>query len=536
MARRRFLPALRSGAVPADVETKSLADRVRSVARSYTVAGQAYENNWNLDRAIREGFEGNPWVFRAVEVICYTTLDRKIVLRKGDEKSGELVDPEADPTRLLFCLNRRANPWETARVFRYRMIAQFLLSSRGVFIEVTRSQAGRIAMLTLLDPDLVDIMPGPRTPIASFRIRPQADNASGDYDYLPPFDPENETATNSVLWLRSPHPTIPWQGMSPMQAAGLSVDLDRYARLYNRTYMQSNGRPDSILMVKGTVDRETLDVLEARFNSTSRPGKTTAIQGDAMAYQDLSSTPRDMQWSEAMDRMKKEAAMVFGVPESLMGDASGRTFDNADAEYASFWEGRIGPLLGLIDDQLDVLTGGFADDLWLRHDTSDVWVLSRHERADEDRAVADHNAGLLTIDDVREAKGLDRLEIPATQVLWIPPGRAAAAVGEDAEDTQKAAAELPVLGNPAPPGGGMDPGALAEQTQGIASYNAQTNATASRLRLVAGEAQGRPTGGGAFEQMSASTAEIEGKRAPELEGEQSGARDEGRSRPAPTWR
>lgn len=528
---RRFLPALRGR--PPTVETKALSDRVRSTASRYTVSGQPYEQKWNVDRAVREGFQSNPWVFRAIEVIAYTIIDRKIVLRRGDPDTGDELTVANDPSRLLFCLNRRANPWETAKLWRYRLIAQFLLSSKGVYIEVSRSQAGRIAMLTLLDPDLVDIIPSPVNPISAFRVRVTADTGA-QWNDLPPFDPESSEQTNSVLWVRSPHPTVLYTGMSPMEAAGLSVDLDRYARLYNRNYLQADGRPGGILSIKGVLDPETAQVLEARFNSATNPGRTTAISADAMSYQDLSSTPRDMQWSDVMDRMKNEAAMVFGVPESLMGDASGRTFDNADAEYATFWEGRIGPLIGMLDDQLDVLTGGYADDLWLRHDVSDVWVLSRHEREEEDRITADYNAGLVTVDDVRVAKGLDPLDIPASRVLWLPPGKAAAGVGDDADADQKAAGALPLLGSPAPADPGAEAAAGAERGAAIAGYNAQTNATASRLRLVAGESQDRAVSGGrgTFEQRDAGHADVESK---EAEGEQGRARD--RPDPAPpVWR
>jgi len=522
----RWFPALRGA-----LETKGLAQRVRSASTRYAVSGVPYQTNWSVDRAVKEGFETNPWIFRAVEVIAYTALSRKIVLRRGDPDTGETVPLVNDPTRLLYCLNRRANPWETAKMFRYRLMAQFLLSSKGVYIEVVRSRAGRIAMLTLLDPDLVDIIPSPTNPISAFRIRTTGDTG-GELDPLPPFDPEQTGQTNSVLWIRSPHPTILPAGMSPMQAAGLSVDLDRYARLYNRDYMQAGGRPGGILAVKGTVEEETIHALEGRFNQRTRLGEITAIQADAMDYKDLSSTPRDLQWGELMDRTRKEASMVFGVPESLMGDASGRTFNNADAEYAVFMEHRFAPLIALQDDQLDVLTGGYSDDLWLRHDLTDVWVLARHHRAKEDRAAADQAAGLLTVDDVREVKGLERLNVPASRVLWLPPGRLAVADDDHADDADDAAS-APQGGMAAPADPATEAAAGAERGAAIGAYNAQTNAAATQLRVVGGTANPPSV----LEQRhAAGPAEIEA--APpvaDVEGKQSRARHRDTT-PAPVWR
>jgi hypothetical protein len=231
-----------------------------------------------------------------------------------------------------------------------------------------------------------------------------------------------------------------------------------------------------------------------------------------------------MQWGETMDRMRKEASMVFGVPESMMGDASGRTFDNADAEYAIFLEHRFAPLIGLIDDQLDVLTGGYADDLYLRHDMSDLWVLKRHRRAEEDRMAAELERGTITFNDYRDFLNLEPIDAPWARVHWIHPGLLAGYVHDPGDATE--ASKAPMGGQPAAPDPGATAQAGAAQGAGIASYNAQTNANAASLRLVAGGAQGRPISGGqgGFEQRDA--------RTPELEGKQGGARYPG----SPAWR
>jgi HK97 family phage portal protein len=458
-----WLPALRGRF---GVENKGLAARVRSSSTMYSVAGQPYQTNATARHAIDTGFMANPWIFRACEVIAHTEIRRRITLRRGDDPhTSPEVKMREDPSRVLYCLNRRSNPIETAKMLRYRMVVLWLLSPRGVPLEVTRSRAGRLALLNILDPDLVSPIPSRTSPISAFEVLLNGDAGAGR-DVLPPFDPENTDQTNSILWLRSPHPTLIARGMSAMQPAGLSVELDRYARLYNRDYMQSGGRPGGILGVRGQVTPETVTALQDRFNRDARPGETTAIQADAMFYQDLSTAPRDMQWGEVMDRMKHEAAMTFGVPESLMGDASGSTFDNADAEYAIFLEHRFAPLMELIDDQLDLLTGGYDDDLWLRHDLSDLWVLKRHRRAEEDRMAEELSRGVITYNEYREFLGLPEIDAPWARVHWIPPNMAAGYETDpgDAEEAVK----TPIL---TAGGGGMgaappEPGADQSGDQG----------------------------------------------------------------------
>lgn len=525
MARRTLAPTLRrkiAGAL--GMETKGLSGRVRSFFRQYVVVGQPYNQDWNTDRAVREGFEVNPWIYRAVHVIASASIARQIVLRQGDPIKGETVPMEADPTRLLHLFNVQTNPWERAKVFRYRMIAQWLLSSRGVFIEVIRTRAGRIGMLNLLDPDMVEIVPVRERlpdgrekvdPLGAFRVT--VNDASGPYNELPRFNPKAGYGDQpkAVLWLRSPHPTLMFRGMSPTQAAGLSADLDKAARLYNRRFMQQDGRPGGILLVKGNVRDDTLQILESRFNGgPESAGRTSAIQGDAMEWVDTSNHPRDTQWSDTMDRMRKEISIVFGTPESVLGDASGRTFDNADAEKANWQEDTLVPLWMMLDDQLDPLTGAYDDTLFFRHDTSDLWLLKRHERTDVDRAAADFAEGRCTLDEWRKVAGLPLFNQPWSRVVFLPGGSVPAGDPTDVAEVVK----LQMLGS----GMAADPSEEArkgaEEGSQLGARMAENINNSRQLRLAA--SGGRAVSGA-----------LDGKAAPlelpasELEGKQGGARD-----------
>lgn len=545
MVERRFLPALRRRYAPAtldggrapDLETKALPDRVRASSSVYVVPGIPYSQNWNVRRAVDEGYRINPVVFRAIEVICTNAISQRIQLRRGDPENGPEIDAAHDRTRLLYVLNRRSNPWETARVFRHRMVAQYLLSSKGVYIEVIRSRSNGIAMINIVDPDLIDFVPDHADPMHAFRIR--TPNSSTGFDYLPRFDPEKDVHSqpSAILWLRSPDPLVQWNGMSPVQAAGLAIDLDKYARLYNRRFLQNDGRPGGLLSIKGNVNPDTMEIIQSQFmGGPESAGRTTVIQADSTSYSDTSGSPRDTMWGDTMDRMRREICTAFGVPESVLGDASGRTFSNADAEYAMFWEHRMLPLVRSLDDQLDILTGPDDSDLYLRHDLSKVWVLGRYEREKQDRLAADQEAGYITIDDVREAKGYTRMNVPATRVLWIPPGKLAVAVADQAHDAKEAAA-APIGGpvNAASMGsgqaqvGGASTGSGSGYAAGDTDYLGGTgtgNSTGNAdLRLLAGSGRG----GGGFENMSAvDPGDLEGKqRRPRRYGSPRGARKTG---------
>jgi HK97 family phage portal protein len=518
---RSFLPALR-GAL--GLETKGLSERVRASSSIYAVPGQPLlSGRWNVRKAVREGYQANPLVFRAIEVIATNAIKQKIIFRQGDPDDGDpITQISQDPSRVLYTLNRRANPWETAKIFRHRLVAQFMLSSKGVFIEVVRSRSGGIALLNVLDPDIVDILPQERRdasgkvidtdPLGTFQVQVP----SAGYEYLPRYRPEASVAEqpSSVLWLRSPHPTVMWEGMSPTEAAAMSIDLDKYARVYNKRFLQNDGRPGGLISVKGTITPDTEERIQAQFmGGPNSAGHPVVIGADQLSYVDTAGSPRDMQWGDLSDFTRRDIAIAFGVPESVLGDASGRSWDNADAEYGMFWEHRMQPLLDMLDDQLDVLTGGgFDDDLYLRHDTSRVWVLGRHKRERQDRAGKDFDRGVLTVDEYRKELEMEPLEVPATRVLWLAAGKIPA--GSDTQDTTDAAGLQQVgMGQLANPAAEAQAGAQLGSQAG--AQLAADNTQASQLRLAAGQDRG----GGGLERRDILGGEVD-------QGEHSRARDD----------
>jgi hypothetical protein len=124
--------------------------------------------------------------------------------------------------------------------------------------------------------------------------------------------------------------------------------------------------------------------------------------------------------------------------------------------------------------------------------------------------------------------------VPATRVLWVPAG--SLAVGDDDHPDDAADAAAAPQGGMPPPAEG-DGGTTPEQAGDVASYNAQTNAAAARLRVVGGT-NGATNAG--LQLRHAQPAELEAGGSPELEGKEGGARADGvpigAPPPAPIWR
>lgn len=109
------------------------------------------------------------------------------------------------------------------------------------------------------------------------------------------------------------------------------------------------------------------DQFLSEFTGVNNAGKTIfaeveAEEGDSTSkpliqVERLASSVMDSQLTNLSETAKNEICIALGTPKSLMGDASGRTFDNADAEWRGFW---MTTLLDLITELQDQVNGSLA--------------------------------------------------------------------------------------------------------------------------------------------------------------------------------
>ncbi|MER6109364.1 phage portal protein [Streptomyces hirsutus] len=444
---RLFLPALRglltpstAAPSPPPVETKDLLAGNAYVSMSYAGITNMWgtpgrSDGWDLERVIIEGYERSIWTFKSVEAISKHASTLPIQIgRGGDERRFEET---LDEHPLLKLLNKRANPLESGDVFKKRLSAQLLLSKKGVFVEKTYSRGGTLVRLDLLPPDRVQIIP---------------DDENADYvkhfEFTDYSGRVRELQPKHVIWIRDPHPTDPFCGVTPLEAAGLSIDLDVKARTYNISFIDNDGRPGGLVGIDlDGVDRAEVDRIQKRLAPGAHNAGQLTLVGmgpGGLNYVDTSARPREMAYETLSTTSKNEILSAFGVPESIVGNASERTYANADREEYNFWDHTELPHLNLIASGFDEDLG---DEWTVRFDTSSVQALEFPRRQAREEARKEFETGLITIDEYRTIAGRPAFNVPQSRALWISPQKAPVPANE-----QDAAA----LGlGPDPAGGGM---------------------------------------------------------------------------------
>lgn len=396
-------------------------------------------SSWDVEKSVTNAYEKVQYVFRCVDAIATNQAKVKAIVENG---LGEQVDHRA----VFKLLNRRANSYETAWQLRYRLSSQLLLSSRGAFLEIVKSRSGDVVELHLLPPHLVEPIPDPELFVSGYKLTNQI---TGE-EILEP---------ERVIWVRTkPHPLDPYKQMTPLMAAGLAAETDYLARMFNRNFLINDGRPGMLVNVRGQMNREDMQELKNRFSGGANvAGQTTVIDGaEGIDAQDFGASPREASWLEAVRMSKEDILTAFGVPESIMGNASGRTFANADTEKDIFWNETMLPHMSGIGRGLDALTGNIDDNMDVSFDYASVPELQRAAEARRQTKAGEVASGLATIDDYFEHMGLPKWDVLGTRILINAQGVPIARNPEDQEEADK----LQPIGMPdeGAMGGGMPMG------------------------------------------------------------------------------
>lgn len=377
------------------------------IAQTIGLTGRSYKDSWDIERAYREGMQRVTWVARCIDVIAGNQARLPIILRKDNSPDGEIMSSKKmAKSSLLEVLNTKSNIGENAFIFRYRLSAQLLLGTRGAFIEKVRGRDGSIIGLNLLPPQATAPIPDPKKFVSGYEVT----LPHGQTTILKPED---------VVWVRRPHPLDPYLSLTPMEAAGVAIEIENFAKLYNRNFLMNDGRPGGLLVVRGMLDDEDKEELKSRFRGNlSRAGQTTVLASeDGAEYVDVGASPRDAAYIQMRQITKEEILASFGVPESVIGNASGRTFSNASEEIRVFWTETMLPHLEPIARALDEL-----DEVnYVDFDTSEVPVLMLYKQERERYLSDEFSRGLISLNEYRVGSGRKEVDSDLADSLLMNP-------------------------------------------------------------------------------------------------------------------
>ena len=350
---------------------------------------------------MREGFEQNPVVYRAIRMISEAVASVPFLYFDGRQ---EITD---HPMEQLLC---RPNPGDSGVSLREALIG-YLLGSGNGYLECV-SDANGPREIYALRPDRMRVVPGADGWPEAYTY--SINGESVNFDMM-------QTGVKPILHITLFNPLSDHYGLSPISAAAYAIDVHNAASAWNKSLLDNGARPSGALVYAGpagsTLSADQFDRLKAEleesFQGSANAGRPLLLEG-GLDWKPLSLSPKDMDFMEAKAASAREIALAFGIPSMLLGLPG----DNRHANYAeanqAFWRQTVLPLASRVHDAMAQWLAPAFGEIEVRPDLDRIDALTDERTALWARVNA---ASFLTQDEKREAVGYGALG----QATTVPP-------------------------------------------------------------------------------------------------------------------
>jgi len=359
--------------------------------------GRAVWSPRRFDSFAEEGYRKNVIGFRAINLVTRAAASVPWRLfRRGRAGAAAL------PAHPLLDLLRRPNPMMAQSEF-VEAVSGFLLLAGNSFIEAVHGGAG-VRELWPLRPDRVKVIAGTTGLPQGYVFSLGGAERRWEADPL--------TGRSPILHLKSFNPLDDWYGMSPIEAAAYAIDQRNESDKWNMALLQNGARPSGALVyepkdgatanLSDTQFARLKDEIAQQYGGARNAGRPMLLDG-GLSWQEMSLSPKDMDFLESRNAASRDVAQVFGVPPQLLGIPGDNTYSNYQEARLALWEDTVIPLLRHLRDELNGwLAPAFGEGLELDVDLDEVPALALRREKIWGRLQA---ADFLTVNEKRQAAG-----------------------------------------------------------------------------------------------------------------------------------
>nr|MCH9754213.1 phage portal protein [Alphaproteobacteria bacterium] len=283
--------------------------------------------------------------------------------------------------------------------FSYKII------SGNAYILAVRNKDNSNIELHLLRPDRVSILPGKSSMPCGYSYKVD------DKEFI--YKVNQDTGFSDLLHLKNFNPLDDWYGLSQVEAASYSIDLHNQASVWNQALLQNGAKPSGALILKSSQNNSNhlteeqftrlQDQLREKFSGSANAGKPLLLEG-GLEWQEMSFSPKDMDFMETKNSAARDISLAFGVPPHLLGIKGDNTYSNMQEARLAFWEETVIPLIDKTVDALNSwLVPFFGSDIRLSYDINKVSALSVKQEKIWERM---QKADFITQNEKRAAVGL----------------------------------------------------------------------------------------------------------------------------------
>lgn len=325
----------------------------------------------NYFRFAEGGYKRNVIANRCISLIAKSAASVDWLLYKDHEKT-EII--KSHP--LLEILNR-PNPRYAGAEF-FEALYSHKIIAGNAYILALKDNSNKIIEFHLLRPDRVEIIPGTKGMPQGYLYK------IGNDKYYYPVD--KITGKCDVLHLRNFNPLDDWYGLSQVEAASCSIDIHNQSSEWNQSLLQNGAKPSGALVVKNSdgtpafLEKEQFlrlrEQIESHFAGSKNAGRPFLLEG-GLEWQEMSFSPKDMDFIEAKNSAARDIALAFGVPPQMLGIKGDNTYNNFQEARMAFWEETILPLIDKTIDAINNwIAGEYGDKTELSYNSNKISALS----------------------------------------------------------------------------------------------------------------------------------------------------------------
>jgi HK97 family phage portal protein len=297
----------------------------------------------------------------------------------------------------------------------YRQLTRTYYELAGnVFIGLEELRGTKPQELWPIRPDIMSILP---------------DNQGNIRGYIADYGQHQEAYTleEMVHW-KFPALLNAYWGMPPLAAARKGIVTNYYRDTWNENFFLHGMKPSGILMSKRQLsddERDDLkDELLEQYQDYKKAHAPLLLEGELFEWVQLSTNPKDAEFSGLRTEVKQEIYAATGVPPVLVMDMEGasKVLQNTDVQVRLYWKNtQIPALLDECNFYNEFLVPIFDNTgrLFLRPDLSAIDELKEDEKIKAETGKILVDSGIWTRNEVRE-EFWSKAPLPWGDVWWKP--------------------------------------------------------------------------------------------------------------------
>ena len=278
------------------------------------------------------------------------------------------------------------------------------------FIYKVRNNAGQVVELWNIRPDRVNIVSSREEYISHYEII----NNDGTREKI---DPSN------IIHIKAPSPLNEYFGISPLSAAGNRVQVEGYAIENQRDLFLNSARPDGVLTTEEPLTPEQREQLGDDFNKRHKGvGKNSklAVLDSGLKYQQVSLSPREMDFIESLKATRDDILTAFKVPKPIVAVTDDVNLANSKTAQEIFLSETIVPEMNKLVNKLneELIIPEYGEEYFLTFE--DPAPISREARLAEFTAGCDK---WISRNEIRQILGMEAIpggDVLYTQIANVP--------------------------------------------------------------------------------------------------------------------